>query len=166
MGASPEEQQLAEKTSGILRQRIGGLKLFPETVDVDALKEDLEDLHNIARKASHQQVSSSTLSSSNVYLSKVLVHNKHLDTVVAIHRKSLADFLNRKGSKISHTFFTDFIKRIPASAWLLREDLIAACGNEHTIHQFRQAQAIAWTDILLHQILQVVRIRRTKDPLV
>lgn len=158
LGASPDEQHLVEKTSSIIRQRISDLKVFPDTFDSESLKKDLEELHNIARKASHQQVSPTMLSSSNIYISKALIHGKCMDTVVAVHQGSLADFLNRKGSKISHTLFTDFIKRIPVAAWAIREDLIQACGSERPAHPFRQTQAINWTDKLLLQVFQVVRV--------
>jgi len=156
MRAGADEQQLIEKTNGILRRRVDSLPSLPEGVNADKLVEDLEEVHNIARKASHQQISPASLTSVSIYLSKVLVQHGRVDEVAKVYRESLDDFMNRKGSKIYHTFFADSVKRIPSAIWEIREELIHACASNRPVNTFRQMQAIHWTDALLNQTLQVV----------
>lgn len=158
MGASADEQQLIDKANGILRRRLDSLQSIPEDVDADDLMEDLDEIHNIARKASHQQISPATLASVSIYLSKVLMHHDRLDAVAKAYRESLHDFMDRKGSKIYHTFFADSVKRIPVAIWGIRNDLIHACASGRPVNTFRQMQAVHWTDALLNQTLQVVSV--------
>lgn len=158
MKASADEQQLIDKTNGIIRRRIDSLQLIPENVDLDQLEKDLEEVHNISQKASHQQISPTSLTSVIIYMSKVLANHGRVDTAANAYRRSLDDFMKRKGSKICHTFFADPIKRIPSVIWEIREELVNACASDYPINTFRQMQAIKWMDALLNQTLQVVCI--------
>lgn len=156
MEASTDEQQLMDKTNGIIRKRIGVSQIIPEKeVDVTALSTDLEEIHNIARKASHQKIPPSTLSTANIYLSRTLAHNQGLDAVTRLHRGSLDDFMTKKGSKINHVFFADFINRIPSAAWEIRQELIEACTSGSSVNAYRQMQAIQWLNALLPHAIQM-----------
>lgn len=154
-----DEQQLIDKTNGILRKRIGVSQTLPEKgVDVESLSKDLEEVHNIARRASHRKISPATLSACNVLLSRILVHNQELDVVAKMHRETLDNFMSKKGSKVNHAFLADFINRIPSAAWEIRRDLIQACASERSVNAYRQMQAVQWASYLLTQTLRAVSI--------
>lgn len=160
MEAGTDEQQLIDKTNSILQKRVRVSQTLPEEgVDVDSLCKDLEEVHNIARKASHQKISPATLAACNVLLCRVLVHNQGLDVVANVHRETLDNFMTKKGSKVNHSFLAEFINRVPSAAWEIRRDLIQACASERSVNTYRQMQAVQWTSSLLTQILQVVGIR-------
>lgn len=152
--ASADEQQLIEKINGLLRKRIGSLQQLPEDHSATSLAEDLQELHNIARKSSSQQLSQETLLSSVIYLSKVLVHNKELEVVVKTYQQSLEDFIKRKGSKLWPKFFVEFIKRLSLAAWAIRLEFIKFCSNGEAINSFRQTQAVQWLSMLLPLAVQ------------
>lgn len=158
MEASSDEQQLIDKTNGIIRKRIGTSQTIPEKdVDLTALSLDLEEIHKIARKASHQKIPPGTLSAANVFISRILVQNQGMEAVTEQHKESLRDFMTKKGSKINHTFFVEFINRIPSAAWEIRQDLIQACAGGQSVNAYRQMQAIQWLNNLLPHIPQMVR---------
>jgi DNA polymerase phi len=156
LGASADEQQLVEKTNGLLRKRIGLLQQFPEDVDAAPLEEDLQELHSIARKLTSRQLSQESLLSSVIYLSKVLVHVKRSEAVITGYKGSLEDFIKRKGSKLWPNFFSEFIKRLPSAAWAMRLEFIKSCLNEEAINSFRQTQAVQWLSTLLPLAVQQV----------
>lgn len=156
MGASTDEQQLIEKANAIIRRRIGVLQTLPKDAEIEKIEEDLEEVHKIARKASHQQISPATLTFANVYMCKILVHAGRIEVAARIHAESLDDFMHRKSSQIYHTFFADTIKRVPAVAWAIRRPLIQASADEQSVNLYRQMQAVHWLDAFLPLVLQTV----------
>ncbi|KAG9099782.1 hypothetical protein FRC06_004852 [Ceratobasidium sp. 370] len=94
LSSGPDECQLSEKTTGILRSRIGKLKDVPTTgFDQASVIEDLQSLHEIARKTTAPEVSACS-----IYLSRVLQGGKQ---VLDIYRASIDDFTMRKNSKLA-----------------------------------------------------------------
>jgi len=73
------------------------------------------------------------------------------DTAIAeIYRRSLRDFISRKGSRLSSAFFQTWIKRHVSTAWHIRATLLDLCkptGN--AVNIYRQTQAFQ----LLHDLL-------------
>ncbi|KAG8825804.1 DNA-directed DNA polymerase [Serendipita sp. 401] len=149
IGCSSDEQQLIDKLNGIIRRRIGALYTIPNDANLDLLSADLEELHKIARKVSHQQVLPITLAVASIYLSKIFVDSGRTDIPARIYKESLADFMQRKGCKLHPTFFTESVKRIPLVVWVIRRELIQACESGKGVNTFRQMQAIHWVDTLL-----------------
>jgi DNA polymerase phi len=98
--ASPEESQLSEKATGILRSRIGKLKEYPEkdeTVDIGSI---LEDLHSKAHHASSGDVLT-TIGQCCCYLVRALNRTSTDGTVRFAYCQSLEDFVTRKASRLN-----------------------------------------------------------------
>ena len=164
MESGSDDQQLIEKTDSILRKRFGvSPDPLGEGLDAGSLTNDLEEIHNIARRVSHHKVSPATLSVCNIFLSRTLVRNQGPEAVANVHRESLENFITKKGSKITPAFFLDFINRLPLAAWEIRRELIQACASEQSVNTYRQLQAVQWTSSLLNHILQVVSVQPLCD---
>ncbi|KAI0806965.1 DNA polymerase phi-domain-containing protein [Fomes fomentarius] len=145
-----DEKQLSDKATGILRNRIGKSKEVPtSSVSAEDAAKALEDLHELARKASSSDVLA-TLNQCSLYLSKVLVHANAAESVLGAYRGSLHDFVSRKSSKLNTAFFDDFAKRHPQAAWDLRDDLVKASGE--ALNVFRQLQPFHIIQTLMNQL--------------
>jgi DNA polymerase phi len=155
IGTSPDERQLSDKAKGILRSRIGKSKELPSSVDIDQIKTVLDDLHLCARRA-HSSDLLATLSQCSIYLSRTLHHLGAENSLLQIYRSSLKDFLTRKNSALNASFFQDFIRRCPTSAWSLRRDLLDLSTG--AVNLYRQCQAYQLLELLVNQLPVIVRI--------
>ncbi|KAI0350071.1 hypothetical protein OH77DRAFT_1100919 [Trametes cingulata] len=149
VGTGMDEKQLADKATGILRNRIGKSKEVPVSVDKEDTAKTLDELHVLARKASTSDVLA-TLNQCSIYLSRVLLHHDAAEPVLKAYRDSLMDFVARKASRLNPPFIDDFVKRHPQSAWNLRDDLVKAPGE--ALNGFRQAQAFHFIHTLVNQL--------------
>ncbi|KAI0747681.1 DNA polymerase phi-domain-containing protein [Daedaleopsis nitida] len=154
VATGPDERQLADKATGVLRNRLAKAKEVPTAPAAaeDAAKA-LEELHTLARKAASPDVLA-TLNQCSLYLSKVLLHADAgagaADAVLAAYRESLHDFVGRKSSKLNTAFFDDFVKRHPQAAWELREDLVE--GSAEALNGYRQVQCFHVLQTLANQL--------------
>ncbi|RDB24111.1 DNA polymerase V [Hypsizygus marmoreus] len=148
-GTSLDERQLSDKAKGILRSRIGKSKDVPSGIDTELALSILNDLHTRARKV-HSSDMLSTLSQCSLYISKALIQSDAEKSVVQVYQQSLADFITRKNSALNTGFFQDFIRRCPASAWGLRNDLLDLSGR--AVNVYRQCQAYQLLDTLISQL--------------
>ncbi|KAI0668533.1 DNA polymerase phi-domain-containing protein [Trametes maxima] len=149
VGTGPDEKQLADKATGILRNRIGKSKDTPSLASKEDAAKTLEELHNLARKASTSDVLT-TLNQCSIYLSRVFLHSDTAEPVLKVYRESLSDFVARKASRLNPPFIGDFVKRYPAAAWSIRDDLVKAPGE--ALNGFRQAQAFHLISTLVNQL--------------
>ncbi|KAI0831759.1 DNA polymerase phi-domain-containing protein [Trametes gibbosa] len=149
VATGPDEKQLADKATGILRNRIGKSKDVPSSVSTEDASKALEELHILARKASTPDVLT-TLNQCSIYLSRVLLHHDTPEPVLKAYRESLADFVSRKASRLNPPFVGDFVKRYPQAAWTLRDDLVKAPST--ALNGFRQAQAFNFVNTLVNQL--------------
>ena len=166
MGSGPDEKQLAEKTIGILKTRFRAPKILPRlepdskgaTLDIESLTNDFEQLHSIARRASLSQNGlSDVVSTSTVYLSKVLVHAGMQETVTAAYVASIGDYVTRKNSKIWPTYISDFVRRSsPPLSWSLRDMILEACSVGKAINTFRQMASFQILGEFLSSVVQLV----------
>ena len=154
VNTGPDEKQLSDKATGILRNRIGKSKEFPRGVSKEDAVKTLEELHILARKASTPDVLA-TLNQASLYLSKVLLHAEETAPVLSVYRESLHDFVARKASKLNTAFFDDFVKRQPQAAWNMRDDLVKAPGE--ALNGYRQAQVFHLIQTLVNQLQALVR---------
>ncbi|RDX52694.1 hypothetical protein OH76DRAFT_1399938 [Lentinus brumalis] len=149
VATGPDEKQLSDKATGILRNRLGKSKDIPTSVAVEDAAKILEELHELARKASTSDVLT-TLNQSSLYLAKVLLHADAVEPVQKAYRESLHDFVARKSSKLNTAFFDDFVKRHPQAAWGIRDDLVKATGD--ALNVYRQMQAFHLLQTLINQL--------------
>ncbi|KAI1788483.1 DNA polymerase phi-domain-containing protein [Ganoderma leucocontextum] len=149
VSTGPDEKQLSDKATGILRNRIGKSKESPNGVSKEDAAKTLEELHILARKASTPDVLA-TLNQCSLYLSKVLLHAEEIAPVLSVYRESLHDFVARKASKLSTAFFDDFVKRHAQAAWDIRDDLVKASGE--ALNGYRQAQVFHLVQTLVNQL--------------
>ena len=156
VATGPDEKQLSDKATGILRNRIGKSKDIPTSVSAEDAAKTLEELHNLARKASTPDVLA-TLNQCSLYLAKVLLHAEAAESVLKVYRESLHDFVARKSSKLNTAFFDDFVKRHPQAAWDLRDDLVSA--SSEALNVYRQVQPFHIIQTLLNQLPALVRHR-------
>ena len=155
VGTGPDEKQLADKATGILRNRIGKSKEIPISVATEDAAKTLEDLHELARKASTSDVLT-TLNQCSLYLTKNLLHADVTGPVQKVYRESLHDFVARKSSKLNTAFFDDFVKRHSQAAWGIRDDLVKA--SEEALNVYRQMQAFHLLQTLVNHLPALVRL--------
>ncbi|KAI0031491.1 DNA polymerase phi-domain-containing protein [Vararia minispora EC-137] len=137
-GSTPDEKQLAEKATGLLRSRIAKAKDVPFTgVDRAATTDLLNDLHMRARKARGINAIAA-LAACSLYVSRVLLRVGDEEAILAAYRTSLADFAERKASELNAKFFEELIKRHSTVAWKMRGELLAAASK--VVNAYRQAQ--------------------------
>jgi len=151
IAASPEESQLSEKATGILRSRVGKLKECPdrdETIDIGFI---LEDLHSKARHASSGDIIT-TIGQCCCYLVRALSHTDTDDAVHLVYRQSLEDFVTRKASRLNSAFFQEFIRRCPEVAWDLRQDILNVAISGGAINAYRKCQALGLLNLLFNNI--------------
>lgn len=153
LGSGSDEQQLSDKTGGLLRSRVGKLKDVPTAVDVNEVTPILEELHTRARKV-HSSDALAIISQCSLYVSKVLLHNQADDNVVQVYRQSLVDFMTRKASDLNARFFDDIIKRHPNVAWGFRDDLLDLTNK--TVNTYRLCQAFALLNTLVNRMSSLV----------
>ena len=166
MGSGPGEKQLAEKTIGILKTRFTTPKVLPcldpdskeVTLDTESLTNDFEQLHEIARRASLSQSGlSEIVTTSTIYLAKVLAHTGMQGTVTAAYVASLDDFVTRKHSKIWSAYISDFVRRSsPVLSWPLRDKILEACSVGKAINAYRQMASFEILSVFLSTVTQLV----------
>jgi DNA polymerase phi len=166
MGSGPDEKQLAEKTIGILKTRFNTPKILPcldpdskgATLDIEALTHDFEQLHGIARRASLSQNGfAEIVTTSTIYLAKVLAHAGMQGTVTAAYVASIGDFITRKNSMIRSAYISDFVRRSsPALSWPLRDKIIEACSVGKAINGYRQIASFQILSVFLSTVTQLV----------
>ena len=162
--ASPEESQLAEKATGILRSRIGKLKEYPdkdETIEIGSI---LEDLHSEARRASSAD-SLATIGQCCCYLVRALGQTDGTNsTACSAYRQSLKDFVTRKASRLNSAFFQEFIRRCPEVAWDWKQDILDVSVSEKAVNAYRKCQTLGLLNLLFNNIPTKVteRISRTQ----
>jgi len=147
--ASSDERQLADKTRGILRTRLGKSKEMPLNVDLDYAKTVLDTIHTRARK-SHSTELLPSLNQSSIYLSRIMLHYDTKEALLETYRQSLVDFLTRKSSALNSAFFQDFLQRFPSSGWYLRDDLLDL--STKAVNTYRQCQALHLVEVLLNSL--------------
>jgi DNA polymerase phi len=156
--ASPEENQLLEKATGILRSRIGKLKECPdedETIDIGFI---LEDLHSKARHASSGD-SLTTIGQCCCYLVRALNRANGDDTIRSVYRQSLEDFVTRKSSRLNSAFFQEFIRRCPEVAWDTKQDILDVSASKKAVNTYRRCQALGLLNLLFNNIPTKVKER-------
>lgn len=114
----------------------------------------LEDLHTRARKV-HSADALAIISQCSLYVSKVLLQGQADEAVAKVYRDSLVDFITRKASDLNAKFFDDLIKRHPAVAWGLRDDLISLTSK--AVNTYRQCQGFSLIHTLVNQMPSLVR---------
>ncbi|OBZ75369.1 DNA polymerase V, partial [Grifola frondosa] len=149
VSTGPDEKQLADKATGILRSRIGKLKELPSAVDTAEAARVLEELHTRARKAPSSDVLA-TLNQCSLYLCRLLLHAGITEPILSAYRGSLEDFATRKSSKLNIAFFDGFLRRHPQAAWGLRDDLVGITGK--AMNGYRQTQSFHLLHTLINQL--------------
>jgi DNA polymerase phi len=84
-----------------------------------------------------------------------LLHLGAEESLLQIYRPSLKDFITRKNSALNASFFQEFIRRCPMSAWSLRGDLLDL--SNRAVNLYRQSQAYQLLELLVTQLPVIVR---------
>ena len=153
IGASPDERQLSDKAKGILRSRVGKSKELPSGVNAAQVSAVLADIHMCARRARSSDLLA-TLSQCSIYLSKTLIHLGAEESLLGVYRLSLNDFITRKNSVLNASFFQNFVRRCPATAWSLRGDVLDL--STRAVNSYRQCQAYQLLELLVNQLPAMV----------
>jgi DNA polymerase phi len=152
-GSTPDEKQLAEKATGLLRSRISKAKDVPSAgVNVPVAVNILNELHVRARKARGANALAA-LGACSLYVSRVLLQVGKEDAILDVYCTSLVDFAERKTSDLSAKFFEELVKRYPAVAWKMRMQLMGA--GSKAVNTYRQVQAYGLLRILLNGLSKV-----------
>jgi DNA polymerase phi len=154
--AGQDEKQLSDKATGLLRSRIGKLKDTPSDITPDDVIPVLQELHAKARRGRSSE-DLTMLSQCSMYLVRTLLHVDSPGPVLDIYRQSLQDFITRKASRFTYSFFQDFIGRHPELAWNLRDDLLAFASPDKAVNGYRQCQALQLIGALITRLSLTVR---------
>ncbi|KAJ3538218.1 hypothetical protein NM688_g6552 [Phlebia brevispora] len=149
MSSGSDEQQLADKTTGILRSRIGKAKEIPSDIDSEQAAEILRGLHAHARKAVSSEMLT-TLSQCSLFITKCLLHAQVEAPVLDAYGASLADFVKRKASRLNTNFFQDLIRRHPSVAWGIRTQLLEVGAD--AVNDYRRTQVFLLLQTLFGQL--------------
>jgi len=152
VGTGPDEKQLADKATSVLRSRVGKAREVPLSVDKDQATQLLQELHSRARKAPSADVLA-TLSACSIYVARTLHHAGEDAPIAQAYRESLSDFVTRKASRLNAQFFQDFMRRQVAIAWALRDDLLDLTGK--AVNVYRQCQAFLFLHSLIKELPQL-----------
>lgn len=156
-GAGATEGDLANKASGILRNRLGKAKDVPSSTDLPRSTSILEEIHSMARKASSADFSA-LCSACSLFVSRAIdTAHPASRVVVETYRATLEDWMTRKSSLVHPNFISDFLRRFPLRAWPLREDLIAHTASGKGINAFRLAQAFGMLQIFSQQLAVIAQ---------
>lgn len=154
----PDEKQLSDKATGILRSRIGKLKELPTGLKAEDAVSILRELHTKARRARSSD-DITTLSQCSLYVVRALLHLERSDAVAEAYRESIEDYLTRKASRLNNAFFQEFITRNTEAAWNLRDDFLTFADPEKAVNSYRQCQAFQLMSVLLTRLSLKVRDR-------
>lgn len=152
-GAGSDERQLADKATGLLRNRIGKTKDFPSDADLEEVSTILDEIHLRARKARSSELLN-TLSQCSLYLSKILMLLDGEPKVLEVYQASLVDFVTRKASTLNGSFIQEALRRFPSIAWSLRTDIITVASQ--ATNTYRQCQALQLLQVLTNQLPALV----------
>lgn len=155
VSTGPDEKQLADKATGILRSRIGKAKDLPASIEKDEAVVVLQELHSRARKAPSADVLA-TLSACSLFVARALHHEGEDEWIVRAYRESLTDFVTRKASRLNTQFFQNLVHRQVAVAWTLRDDLVEVAGK--AVNAYRQCQVFLLLHSLIKELPQLVRL--------
>jgi DNA polymerase phi len=152
--AGADEEQLSKKTSGFLQSRIGKLKDVPTDIGddhTDAIRKDLETVHDFARK-SPSPAFSSLVTDCSAYISRVLIHIGQASWVQKVYLTSLEDFAVKKRTRLNANFVYDFVKRQTGCAWRLHTPLVEFCLPGKAANTHRQCQIFHLLQTLVTQV--------------
>ncbi|PPR04947.1 hypothetical protein CVT24_010405 [Panaeolus cyanescens] len=145
-GSSQDERQLSDKANGILRSRLGKAKEFPSGVDAQQAETIASEIHTQALKTHNSQLLS-TLSGCLLYLGKILIQLGKESYLQDLYRQALTDFATRKNSSFNPSFFQDFVRRYPALAWSLAQEMLDL--ESKAINAYRQIQVLHLLEVLI-----------------
>ncbi|WVF67165.1 hypothetical protein IAT40_001911 [Kwoniella sp. CBS 6097] len=159
------EGELANKSAGILKNRINKPKDYPSGVDVDEASEVLEEIHEMARKATSAEFSNLcslvslfvVKSIDTSVTSSATTATKTESPVVRAYGKTLSDFMTRKASLVHPNFILEFIKRFPQRAFGLYVDLNRFVSPGGGVNAYRQAQAYGMLQTLSQHLPVISR---------
>ena len=156
--SAPAEKSLAEKAKAILVRRFDKAVEVPTIVDVDAAKKILEEIHNTARRTPSKEVGKAC-SSVSIFMAKAFNQSQASgagSAVAEVYKASLKDFLTRKNSKLSPSFFQDYLQRQPLHAWALREDILGYAKGD-AVNDFHYLSALNLLSAVAKQFSNVVK---------
>ena len=151
-GSGDTSQQVANRASQILRQRLCKSKDLPhvDNWDVDEVVSELKDTHELLRTSQDAKLADLAAAVSHLY-TKVLVRHGHVHETADVFKNTLDDFLERKSSPIRPAFLIEAIRRYPELSWGLRHALLQGCRVSKAARAFRQVQVFTMLQVLLQQ---------------
>ena len=156
--SAPAEKSLAEKAKAILLRRFDKSAEVPVIEDVESAKKTLETIHNTARRTSSKEVGKAC-SNVSIFMAKAFNQSQSEGAAAAVietYRASLKDFLSRKTSKLSPTFFQAYLERQPLQAWALRDDILRYARGD-AVNDFHYLSALNLLSAVAKQFSNVVK---------
>jgi DNA polymerase phi len=154
----PAEKSLAEKAKAILLRRFDKADEVPVITDVESAKKVLQAIHDTAKRTSSKEVGKAC-SNVSIFMAKAFNQCEVAgsgEAVTETYRASLKDFLTRKNSKLSPTFFQDYLQRQPVHAWALRGDILAH-ANGDGVNDFHHLSALTLLSAVAKQFTTLVK---------
>lgn len=143
-----DERQLSDKAGGILKSRLVKSKDLPTTAPRDEVETVLREVHRRAQRI-HVSDALALLNQASLYLCRVLVSQNEEDVVVKVYQESLDDYMSRKASQLTFSFFQDWARRFPTLGRKARDKVLASSSK--AINLYRKCQVFQLLYVILNQ---------------
>lgn len=162
---SATEIDLSNKTSGILKTRIGKAKDVPITADLALATSVLEEIHQLARKAPTADYSA-MCSACSLFVVRTIdastsckAKTGESDAVIDAYRATLEDYMTKKSSTVHPPFIAEFIKRFPTRAFPLVSTLTqyADPATVKKVNVYRQLQSFTLLQLFSQQLSTITK---------
>lgn len=162
---SATEIDLSNKTSGILKTRIGKAKDVPTTADLALATSVLEEIHQLARKAPTADYSA-MCSACSLFVVRTIDASTsskakagETDAVIDAYKATLEDYMTKKSSTVHPPFIAEFIKRFPTRAFPLVSTLTqyADPATVKKVNVYRQLQSFTLLQLFSQQLSTITK---------
>lgn len=156
---------MSNKTSGILKTRIGKAKDVPTTADLALATSVLEEIHQLARKAPTADYSA-MCSACSLFVVRTIDASTsskakagETDAVIDAYKATLEDYMTKKSSTVHPPFIAEFIKRFPTRAFPLVSTLTqyADPATVKKVNVYRQLQSFTLLQLFSQQLSTITK---------
>ncbi|CEH19277.1 Predicted regulator of rRNA gene transcription (MYB-binding protein) [Ceraceosorus bombacis] len=154
-----EGAQVIARASSILRNTIAKSKETPGNIAVEELLPVLQTIHADVLRAQSKDTQE-LLSVANEYLTRCVLSRATdalpltASALTELYKQTLTAWIDKKNSPVKLGFFANVLKKMPAIALALRDDLFAAVVPASTVGNFRQGEVFSLISAPMAQLAQ------------
>ncbi|PWN40736.1 hypothetical protein IE81DRAFT_204209 [Ceraceosorus guamensis] len=154
-----EGAQVIARASSILRNTIAKSKETPGSIAVEELLPVLQTIHADVLRAQSKETQE-LLSVANEYLTRCVLSRAtdalplDASALTGLYKQTLTAWIDKKNSPVKLGFFANVLRKMPAIALALRDDLFAAVVPASTVGNFRQGEVFGLISAPMAQLAQ------------